>query len=294
MIEHNPKGPSKNGVFSILIPSWNNLSFLQLCISSIQKNSSFEHQIIIHVNEGSDGSLEWVKSQPELDFTYSKKNIGVCYALNGMRNLVKTDYMVFVNDDMYLCPDWDTYLMDAIKDKSDDLFFFSATVIEPEWTGNTCVIAPKNYGSAPDNFREKDLLNEFESLEKDDWSGATWPPNVVTTRLWDLVGGYSTEFSPGMYSDPDFSMKLWQAGVRDFRGIAKSRAYHFMSKTVGRIKKNNGSKQFLLKWQMTSSTFVKFYLKRGASYSGPLSEPINTSELKKKMLKNKLKRIFTA
>jgi glycosyltransferase involved in cell wall biosynthesis len=38
-------------VFSILIPTWNNLRFLQVCIDSIRKNSSLEHQILVHVNE---------------------------------------------------------------------------------------------------------------------------------------------------------------------------------------------------------------------------------------------------
>jgi glycosyltransferase involved in cell wall biosynthesis len=50
-------------MFSILIPSWNNLDLLKLCVRSIQQNSSHSHQIIIHVNDGSDGTLEWVRTQ---------------------------------------------------------------------------------------------------------------------------------------------------------------------------------------------------------------------------------------
>ena len=53
--------------FSILIPSWNNLVFLQKCIESIRKNSTLQHQIIVHVNQGKDGSYEWVKAQTDLD-----------------------------------------------------------------------------------------------------------------------------------------------------------------------------------------------------------------------------------
>ena len=54
--------------FSILIPSWNNLSFLKLCVQSIRKNSAMQHQIIVHVNDGSDGTLQWVKEEG-LDYT---------------------------------------------------------------------------------------------------------------------------------------------------------------------------------------------------------------------------------
>ena len=50
-------------MFSILIPSYNNLEYLKLCIKSIEKNSKYDHQIIIHINEGNDGSLEFVKKK---------------------------------------------------------------------------------------------------------------------------------------------------------------------------------------------------------------------------------------
>lgn len=49
---------NKAHVFSILIPTWNNLDLLQLCIESIKKNSAFSHQIIVHINEGIDGTLD--------------------------------------------------------------------------------------------------------------------------------------------------------------------------------------------------------------------------------------------
>ena len=43
-------------MFSIIIPTFNNLEYLKLCLSSIKKNSSFSHEIIIHINEGTDGT----------------------------------------------------------------------------------------------------------------------------------------------------------------------------------------------------------------------------------------------
>jgi len=44
----------KKPTFSILIPTWNNLNFLKLCIDSLKKNSRYKHQIIVHINEGND------------------------------------------------------------------------------------------------------------------------------------------------------------------------------------------------------------------------------------------------
>jgi len=50
-------------MFSIVIPTWNNLDYLKLCIESLQKYSKFDHEILVHVNDGSDGTLDWLVSK---------------------------------------------------------------------------------------------------------------------------------------------------------------------------------------------------------------------------------------
>ena len=272
--------------FSILIPSWNNLPYLQLCIESIRKNSHFANQIIVHVNEGVDGSLDWLAMQPDVCYTHSQQNIGVCYALNVARDLVATDYILYMNDDMYACPGWDLALWKEIEQIGHNLFFLSSTTIEPAKPHPAVIYA--DYGTSIENFEEARLLTTFNQPEHFNWQGSTWPPNVVHKQLWDLVGGYSTEFSPGMYSDPDFSLKLWNAGVRLFKGVAASRVYHFGSVSVKRVKRNKGYYTFIAKWGITSSTFTKYYLHRSSQFAGPLPEPKISAFIK---LKNAFKRL---
>lgn len=276
-------------MFSILIPSWNNLGFLKLCIESIEKNSAYKHEILIHVNDGSDGTLEWVR-QKGYKHTHSEENIGVCYALNGLRPLATTDYIMFMNDDMYVCPGWDTALYEEIQRIGHKKFFLSATLIQPRPFFCKSVIAPANYGETVENFDEERLLREYATLPHGDWMGATWPPNVVHKDLWDLVGGYSIEFSPGMYSDPDFSAKLWMAGVRLFKGVDRSRVYHFEARSTHRIVKNDGSLQFLRKWGITSGSFIRDILHRGEPFGTPKD---HTLELKKDIERSRWKKVLT-
>lgn len=276
-------------MFSILIPSWNNLGFLKLCIESIEKNSAYKHEILIHVNDGSDGTLEWVR-QKGYKHTHSEENIGVCYALNGLRPLATTDYIMFMNDDMYVCPGWDTALVEEIKRIGHKMFFLSSTLIQPRPFFCKSVIAPANYGETVENFDEERLLREYATLPHGDWMGATWPPNVVHKDLWDLVGGYSIEFSPGMYSDPDFSAKLWMAGVRLFKGVDRSRVYHFEARSTHRIVKNDGSLQFLRKWGITSGSFIRDILHRGEPFDAPKD---HTLELKKDIERSRWKKVLT-
>jgi glycosyltransferase involved in cell wall biosynthesis len=48
-------------MISIIIPSYNNLKYLKLCIESIKKNSKYNNEILVHVNEGKDGSIDYLK-----------------------------------------------------------------------------------------------------------------------------------------------------------------------------------------------------------------------------------------
>lgn len=288
---HSSPPPEEACKYSIIIPTWNNLPQLKLCIRSIQQNSHFLHQIILHVNEGADGTLAWAKSAG-FDFTYTKTNAGVCWALNACRSLVKTDYMVYMNDDMYVLPDWDLALWREVDRLPDHYFFLSSTMIEPVPTSHGGILSPYNYGRDPGEFDEARLLAEYKALPAYDWAGATWPPNIVHKDIWDLVGGYSIEYFPGMYSDPDFSMKLLKAGVTHFKGVGRSLVYHFGSKTTGRVKKNHGSRQFLNKWGMTSSTMVAHLLNRGEPFTGPLTPGNKTRERQLEKIRSRIKRIL--
>jgi len=277
-------------LFSIIIPSWNNLPYLKLCVESIRKNSHFRHQLIVHVNEGKDGSLAWVMEQPDIDYTFSEQNIGVCYALNAARTIVATSYMLYINDDMYVCPGWDKALADEIRAIGHNNFFLSSTPIERRMLSD-CAIE-MDCGSDLASFDEEKLLKGFAALPMHDWQGATSPPNIVHTDTWDLVGGYSIEFSPGLYSDPDFSMKLWKMGIRLFKGVEKSRVYHFGSISLKRIKTNKGYYTFIAKWGISQNTFTGSFLRRGQPYDGLLTEPQVSAGQKIKSVFKQLKTVF--
>ena len=180
--------PVPGARFTIVIPSWNNLPYLRLCVESIRRNSSFPHQLVVHVSDGSDGSLEWVRSEG-LDHTWSATNAGVCFAVNAAAALARTDLIAYMNDDMYACPGWDAALSAAVDRIGHERFMLSGTMIEPG--GKTPgSLVPHDYGSDPETFREGDLLRDLERLVRPDWWGATSPPTLVHRRMWELVGGY--------------------------------------------------------------------------------------------------------
>jgi glycosyltransferase involved in cell wall biosynthesis len=291
-IDFYPFQPTEKTVFSILIPSWNNLPYLKCCVESIRKNSRYNHQIIVHVNEGKDDTLTWIKDQ-KISYTHSPDNVGVCYGFNSPSSLAHSEYIVLSDDDYYFAPDWDHYLLEEIKKLDHNYFCITGTMIEHSETQYpTSIIAPHNFGKTVQEFDEKKFLNEFNDIPFYDWTGGNWYPLVLHKNIWNLIGGLSTEFTPGMASDPDMMMKLWHCGVRYYKGVSKSRVYHFGSKSTARVKKNDGNKQFLMKWGLSKSTFFNFYLRLGAKFNGYTEEP-NTTDFKTKLKRDKLKRLLS-
>ena len=262
-------------MFSIVIPTLNNINYLKLCIKSIKNNSNFNHELIIHINQGTDGTIEFLKKE-KIKYTYTKYNAGICEGVNLASKLSTTNYILYAHDDFYFCPGWDVALVNELEDIKNNLFYFSGTMIHNGQVEFDC-------GNSLEDFNEKKLLNEYKNIKFNDFQGSTWAPHLIHKDLWNKIGGFSEEYFPGTGSDPDLNMKLWKEGVRIFKGLQSCKVYHFGSiVTRQRERKFNtitesgskGSKIFLLKWGISIKFFKKYFLKSDTIYLEPLKEPV--------------------
>tara|TARA_Y100001958_G_C21183605_1_gene513071 strand:+ start:417 stop:1304 length:888 start_codon:yes stop_codon:yes gene_type:complete len=262
--------------FSIIIPTYKNYDYLKMCINSIKKNSTFKHEIIVHIN-GIDKETESFLTSNHITYTKSNSNLGLCTGVNIAAKKSIYEFIVYAHDDMYFCPKWDFYLIEEIKQINNKYFYLSSTQISSIAPLHSSKINHIFFdcGDEINNFNENKLLENFSYLKFHDLQGSHWAPHVIPKDLWKEIEGFSEEFNPGFGSDPDLNMKLWSRGVRIFKGINKSRVYHFGSQTTRKNKdivKNNANKTFLLKWGITIEFFVKFYLKRGNVYKKDLDD----------------------
>ena len=254
-------------MFSVIIPTFNNINYLKLCLHSLKRNSKFDNEIIFHINEGHDGSLEYIKKN-HYKYSYSAINQGVCVAFNNAANLSTKKYLVLGHDDMYFCPDWDYYFYEELKKTSDVDFFLSGTMIQP-FESYINLDCGKNYT----DFNEEKLLKELPAIKHYDFQGTHWQPSLIPVSTWKKVSGFSEEFSPGLGSDPDFNMKLWKIGVRLFKGLDKVRVYHFSSVSLRKKAWNNGARTFLLKWGISIKFFKTHYLRSDEPFKDKLKDP---------------------
>ena len=193
-------------MFSILIPSFNNLEYLKLCIKSIKKNSEFDHQIIVHINDGKDGSLDFIKYN-NIEYTFSHENIGMPKALNLSSKLAKFTYILISHDDFYYCPGWDTELIKEIEKIGHKNFYISGTMVG---AGQISFDA----GQSITNFNEEHLLKNLKKSKHSIFRENKCPGLVH--KIFGIKLGVGAKFSP-TGDDTDFAMKLWNSDIRIFK-----------------------------------------------------------------------------
>ncbi len=275
---------------SIIIPTFNNLNYLKLSINSIRKNSSYNHEIIVHVNENKDNTIEYLEKN-KIKYTFSKINLGLCSSVNIAVKEITTDLILYTHDDMYFLPGWDKCLKNELSKIDNNLYYFSGTMIQSNGAH-----LKLDCGDSYENFDEKYLLDNYKNINIKDHQGTHWAPHLIHKDIWNKIDGFSEEFNPGDGSDSDLNMKLWNVGVRIFKGLNNFKVFHFGSISMRKNKdiiKNNGTKIFLKKWGITPRFFFKYYLKTGSNFDGPLKNPKITISYLIELLVCKVKKILS-
>ena len=273
---------------SIIIPTFNNFHYLKFFLRSLKINSEFDHEIILHINDGSDGTLKYALEN-NIKHTHSKSNIGLCSSMNKAYSLTTTDHILYAHDDMYFCKNWDIFLINEINKQNNNQYYLSGTNVSTRHG-----LINFDCGSTYLDFDEKKFHNFCLQDETPDLQSSHWAPHLIHKELWDKIGGFSEEFNPGDGSDPDFCMKLWKQNVRIFKGVSKFKVYHFNSLTTrnDKIVLNNGTRTFLSKYGFNPKFFRKYYLRGNNSvipFKGRLNNPKKNFSMLLDLSINKIK-----
>ncbi len=121
---------ANNPIVTIIIPCYNVDKYIEKCISSIEKQT-YSYLEIIPVNDGSPDKTpqilnELAKRDSRIKVLH-KHNEGVSAARNSGLDIATGDYVIFVDGDDYLAPDYVDYML--LLAKKDDADF----VLSKNW-----------------------------------------------------------------------------------------------------------------------------------------------------------------
>lgn len=90
---------------SVLIPSYNHLSFLPACLESVWGQTFSDYEIIVVDDGSADGSLDFLRGCGDRIRLFEQENQGTYATLNRCAREAKGDYLAILNSDDLWMPD---------------------------------------------------------------------------------------------------------------------------------------------------------------------------------------------
>lgn len=241
-------------MISVVIPSYKNPEYLELCLESAYHYQRQRNEIIVVLDGFVDLYTQLMQDFPEVVWVPFSENQGLPMATNvGVMTATQKNILI-VNEDNVFPLGWDTDLESLIDT---DERVYAVQQVEP--TDSIFKFLKCDCGSNPKNF-DMDKFQRFvqpyhQNMELTD--DASTLPIYMSKKLFMSVGGWDCTFSSPFIVDLDFFLKLELIRDISFIKVNSCPFYHFGSRstkkrTDGETMWSEGeqyaAEQFKMKW----------------------------------------------
>ena len=114
---------------SIVIPNYNGKHFLENCLKAVFAQTIENMEVIVVDNGSTDGSQEYLDTYPGVRVLKLDKNYGFCGAVNAGIKAADSEYVILLNNDTEVEPDFANELLAAIQE-DDKIFSCSSKMVQ--------------------------------------------------------------------------------------------------------------------------------------------------------------------
>ena len=241
-------------MISVIIPSYRNVPYLQLCIDAILSNQSQKNEIVVVVDGFVNEYSQLIGAYTQVKWLWLDENQGLPMATNvGVYNS-SSERILIINEDNIVPKNWDKYLNAAWEPNT----VYAVQQIEP--TPSIFKFIHADFGSCPADFK-MELFNEYEHVHKENrMSDDAYTLPIFMSKKWFMaVGGWDVSFISPFVVDLDFFLKLQLMWTLEFRRIHSCSFYHFGSRSTKKRPDDSrdwigeervAAEQFNYKWGM--------------------------------------------
>ena len=213
---------------TFVLPSRNNLEFLQLAYKSI-RDLETKHEVLVLDDASTDGTQEWIKSLNDDDLiTYHNpgpERIGIVGMFDKGIEMARTEIIFAFHADMVACKDLDKNILKHLKPGT----VVSATRVEPPLHPAGLEKITVDFGVEADQFDFSKWYNESESLKQDKTTEGIFAPWCMYKSDYLAVGGHDELFSPQSKEDSDLFNRFVLNGYQVLQSW-DALVYHFTSR----------------------------------------------------------------
>jgi glycosyltransferase involved in cell wall biosynthesis len=184
------------------IPSKNNLRYLKSSISSIIKNSSLDHEILVWVDASEDGTIEWlIENQIKHLINPNSEPQGIAAGYNRCIEAASNDIVCMFHADMFMGKNFDLNLLKHLTKNK----VVSGTRIEPPLHPEGKEKIVKDFGMYPEDFNEEQFnkfVDQIQNQQKDLTTRGIFAPWVCYKE--DIINiGLHDEYFHSYHEDSD-------------------------------------------------------------------------------------------
>ena len=231
------------------ISVYNNVNYLPLAVKSVRENSFYKNSpLVVYAENCTDGTNEWLeenKDKYDLEIYIETKNKvrrGIGGGMNFCASKVKTEFINFLQADIYVARDWDIELLNCYrknKEKNPDIRWHAFSqrvqpnIFNDSPRAGTVFVDLDEFGAYHHDFNEKyflDWCDEFRKINDFEVRKAEGVSGLILKEDWDYIGGNDDRFAPMYWEDKDLYIRMMHEGF-DFSLTSKSLIYHFASRS---------------------------------------------------------------
>ena len=235
-------------MISVIIPTYRNPKYLDLCLKSLVDGQTNENQIIVILDGYAEESLSVVDKYKNIEVLDLETNRGMQTAINmGVWNATSEKILV-INDDNVFPPEWDVRIEAHYHPNT----IITINQIEPTGPGmfNFPVI---DCGQTVETFdMDKFVQAEKETSKNLMTKDGNIFPFLINKKWFMAVGGFDTFYNSPNLCDWDFFAKLELIDNIGHARIHNVHLYHFGSVAT---KKNAESAKFKEREQFAAQQF---------------------------------------
>lgn len=205
----------KNNKVSVIIVTYNNLDLTKRCLYSVEKYSNYENlEVIIVDNNSQDGTKEYLKeyakNKKNVKVILNEENLGFSAGNNiGIKNATG-DYIVLLNNDTFVTPNWIERLMAHFElDNKIGLVGPRTNNIGNEAKIETNVKTEEEIVSFAEKLYKENRLKQYDKVRV-----LAFFCVMIKKEVFDKIGLLDEAFGIGMFEDDDFCERAKKAGYK--------------------------------------------------------------------------------
>ena len=215
---------------SIIIINFNGGDYILDCVDSVFQTTNCNFEVILIDNNSTDNSSNLCKEKfDQIRFFQSDKNLGMAARNIGMDN-VKGDFVVFLDADTVVKPNWLSVLLDSYRKHGSGLYQGKLLKKDDPSIIESCGDMVNVFGTGFARGRGEKDKGHFETFQKITFTvgACTFGP----TKIFEKIGFVDeSKLFFLMLDDLDYGWRAWMLGIPSYYE-PKCVIYHVGSPTL--------------------------------------------------------------